>query len=147
LGPLKAVLAFRKKIGSVDEFRDAGHRGADPWLAADRRKLGGVEGRELGQRRRRIGLAVEILHMIRKVAQLTRFIDQAGLFLANRPVANKLHFSLLPDVVFVASMLHGTARGEIQLPTAQRIAGLLNDELESVAIAPDVPGAEMPADH
>jgi hypothetical protein len=23
------------------EFRDAGHRRADPWLAADRRKLGG----------------------------------------------------------------------------------------------------------
>jgi hypothetical protein len=50
-------------------------------------------------------------------------------------------------VVFFASMLHGTARGEIQLPTAHRIAGLLNDELEGVAIAPDVPGAEMPADH
>jgi hypothetical protein len=41
-------------------------------------------------------------------------------------------------------MLHGTARGEIQLPTAQRIAGLLSGKLESVAVAPDVPGAEMP---
>src|SRR6266446_4337498 len=98
-----------------DEFRNAGHRRADPWLTADRRKLGGVEGSEFGQRGRRIGLAVEVPHMIRQIAQLTRFIDQTGLFLANRPVTNKLHFSLLPDVVFVASMLHGTARGEIQL--------------------------------
>jgi hypothetical protein len=56
--------------------------------------------------------------MIRKIVQLTRFIDQTGLFLANRPVTNKPHFSSLPNVVFVASMLHGTARGEIQLVSA-----------------------------
>jgi hypothetical protein len=31
-----------------------------------------------------------------QVAQLTRFIDQAGLFLANGPVTNKLHFASLP---------------------------------------------------
>src|SRR5437899_4028219 len=127
--------------------------------------------------------------MIRKIAQLTRFIDQTGLCLANRPVTNKPHFSLLPNVVFVASMLHGTARGEIQLPTAHCIAGplilrsglwaasrrmttapvvaswfetredalltmretlrdhALSGKLESVAVAPDVPRAEMSADH
>jgi hypothetical protein len=31
-----------------------------------------------------------------EVAQLTRFVDQAGLFLALGPVTNKLHFSSLP---------------------------------------------------
>ena len=78
------MLAFRKKIGSAgdriagllgmvdiiqadgDEFRDAGHRRAEPRLAADSRKLGGVEGGELGQRGRRIGLAIEVLHMRRR---------------------------------------------------------------------------------
>jgi hypothetical protein len=30
--------------------------------------------------------------MRREIAQLTRFIDQAGLFLANGPVTNQLHF-------------------------------------------------------
>jgi len=46
---------------------------------------------------------------------LTRFIDQAGLFLANGPVTNKFHFLSLPGMV-VAWMLLGTAGGEIQLP-------------------------------
>jgi hypothetical protein len=32
--------------------------------------------------------------MIRQIAQLTRFIDQAGLFLADRTVTNKLHVDL-----------------------------------------------------
>jgi hypothetical protein len=35
----------------------------------------------------------------RKIAQLTRFIDQAGLFLADFTVTNKLHFRSLPRVV------------------------------------------------
>src|SRR5450759_2663994 len=50
-------------------------------------------------RGRRIGLAIEVLHMPGEIAQLTRFVDQAGLFLANCPVTNKLHFSSLPRVV------------------------------------------------
>jgi hypothetical protein len=57
-----------------------------------------------------------------EIAQLARFIDQAGLFLANCPVTNKLHLFSLPRVV-VAWMLLGTARGEIQLLTARRMAG------------------------
>jgi hypothetical protein len=32
--------------------------------------------------------------MIGQIAQLTRFIDQAGLFLADRTVTNKLHVDL-----------------------------------------------------
>jgi hypothetical protein len=32
--------------------------------------------------------------MIRQIAQLTRFIDQAGLFLADRTITNKLHVDL-----------------------------------------------------
>jgi hypothetical protein len=48
---------------------------------------------------------------------LARFVDQAGLFLADRAVTNKLHFVSLPGVV-VAWMLLGTGRGEFQLPPA-----------------------------
>src|SRR5712691_5695221 len=105
--------------------------------------------------------------------------------------------SISPLAVFSASMLHGTARGEIQLLTARCIAGslipaitaspllleerpaaasrrmgagsylmvrdarrraphheevcvrvhILNDEFEGVAVAPDVAGVEMSADH
>jgi hypothetical protein len=49
-------------------------------------------------------------------------------------------------------MLLGTARGEIQLLTARRMAGLwfgydLGDEFEGIAIALDAGGAEMPANH
>src|SRR6185369_160559 len=107
-----------------DEFGNAGHRRADPGLAADSRKLGGVDDTEFGQRGWRVGLPVEVLHMLRQIAQLTRFVDQTGLFLTNRPVTNKLHFLSLPGAaVFVAWMLHGTARGEIQLPTARRKIG------------------------
>src|SRR6266699_3040958 len=77
-----------------DEFRDAGDGSAEPRLAIDGGKLGGIEAGEFGQRGRRIGLAIEVLHMIRQIAQLTRFIDQAGLFLADRTVTNKLHVDL-----------------------------------------------------
>src|ERR1700676_1747385 len=103
-----------------DEFGDPGHGRAEPRGAADGRKLGGVEGGELGQRGRRIGLAIEVLDLPRQVAQLAGFVDQAGLFLANGPVTNKLHFVSLPGML-VAWMLLGTARAEIQLPS--RIAG------------------------
>jgi hypothetical protein len=68
-----------------DEFRDAGDGAPNARLAVDGGKLGGVEAGELGQRGRRIGLAVEVLHMRGQVAQLARFIDQAGLFLAKAP--------------------------------------------------------------
>src|ERR1700694_749313 len=34
--------------------------------------------------------------MGRQIPQLTRFIDQAGLFLAFCPITNKLHFASLP---------------------------------------------------
>jgi hypothetical protein len=52
----------------------------------------------------------------------------------------------------VSWMFHGTVRGEIQLLTARRIAGLRirhvpNHEFEGVAVAPDVPCIEMSADH
>src|SRR5258708_1490097 len=71
--------------------------------------------------------------MGRKVAQLAGFIDQAGLFRTLGPVTNKLHFSSLPwGFCLLGSFLgrflgtlHGTARREIQLPTACCIAGLL----------------------
>jgi len=45
---------------------------------------------------------------------LTGFIDQAGSFLPNGAVANKLHLLSLP-VMLIVWMLLGTARGEIQL--------------------------------
>src|SRR5712672_2826294 len=63
--------------------------------------------------------------MGRKVAQLAGFIDQAGLFRPLGPVTNKLHFSSLPWGFCLLGTLHGTARGEIQLPTdlQRRIAG------------------------
>jgi hypothetical protein len=45
-------------------------------------------------------------------------------------------------------MLHGTERGEIQWLNAPGFAGLLgSDELEGIAVALYVPGAEMSADH
>jgi hypothetical protein len=77
-----------------DEFRHAADRRADPRLAVDGGQLGGIERGEFGERGRRIGLAVKVLHMGGEVAQLTRFVDQAGLFLALGPVTNKLHVSL-----------------------------------------------------
>ena len=107
-----------KKIGSVgigdarflgvvaivqadrDEFRDAGDRGAEALLAVDGGKLGGIQRGELGQRGRRIGLAVEIPDLCRKIAQLAGFIDQAGLFRALGAVTNKLHF-ITPCGVFL----------------------------------------------
>ncbi len=91
---LLGVVAIIQPNG--DEFRDAGHGRTQPRLAVDGREFGGIEAGELGQRGRRIGLAIEVFHMIGQIAQLTRFIDQAGLFLANRTVTNKLHFSSLP---------------------------------------------------
>jgi len=103
----------------------AADRRADPGFAGDRGKLGGVEASDLGKRRRRKGIADEVLEMRRQVAQLTRFIDQTGLLLADFPVTNKLHFPSLPRVFSVAWMLHGTARGEIQLLTGWRIAAPL----------------------
>jgi hypothetical protein len=37
--------------------------------------------------------------MVGQVPQLARFVDQTGLFLANCPVTNKLHFVSLPEMV------------------------------------------------
>jgi hypothetical protein len=39
--------------------------------------------------------------MTGQIAQLARFIDQTGLFLANGSVTNELHFLLLPGVVWL----------------------------------------------
>jgi hypothetical protein len=39
--------------------------------------------------------------MAGEIAQLARFIDQTGLFLANGSVTNELHVSLLPGVVWL----------------------------------------------
>ena len=74
--------------------------GADPRMAADGVELGAIEGGKFGQRRRRIGLAVEVRYVIGQIAQLTRFIDQAGLFFANFPVTNELHVSQTPFWIF-----------------------------------------------
>src|SRR5882757_7286715 len=79
-----------------DEFRNAGHRRAESRLAVDGGKRGRIERREFCERCRRIGFAVEVLHVGRKVAQLAGFIDQAGLFRTLGPITNKLHFSSLP---------------------------------------------------
>ena len=75
-----------------DELRDAGDGGAQPRLAADGGKLGGVELGKLLQRSRRVGCAIEIPDLLRQVAQLAGFVDQALLFRALRAVTNKLHF-------------------------------------------------------
>ena len=77
------LLSYRTKGTRLCEFTR---------LAVDGGKLGRIEGRELGQRGRRIGVAVEIPDVARKVAQLAGFIDQAGLFGTLGPVTNKLHF-------------------------------------------------------
>ena len=65
---------------------------AEALFAVDGGKLGGIQRGELGERGRRIGLAVEIPDLRRKIAQLAGFIDQAGLFRALGAVTNKLHF-------------------------------------------------------
>src|SRR5450631_979439 len=79
-----------------DELRDAGDGGAEPRRARYGGKRRRVEGGELRQRRRRVGLAVEVPDMSRKVAQLTGFIDQTGLFVPLGAVPNKLHLMSLP---------------------------------------------------
>src|SRR6185437_6164980 len=85
---------FVRMIGIVEadgeEFGGAADDGTNPWLAADRGKLGRVEGSDLAQRGRRKGVSGEVCDMRRKVPDLTRLIDQAGLFLALLPVTNKL---------------------------------------------------------
>src|SRR6185369_11458191 len=97
-----------------DELREAGDGGAEPRRARYGGKGSRVERGEFCQRRRRIGLAVEVPDMSRKVAQLAGFINQTGLFVPLGAVPNKLHLMSLPGAV-PASLLHGTARGEIQL--------------------------------
>src|SRR5205085_908236 len=86
----------------------------------------GVELGKLLQRSRRVGCAIEIPDLLRQVAQLAGFVDQARLFRALRAVTNKLHFLTPFGVSFgimgVPAPLHGTARGEIQPLTGLRIA-------------------------
>src|ERR1700688_2371839 len=83
--------------------------------------------------------------MRRQIAQLAGFVDQAGLFLANGPVTNKLHFASLPGMVLVGlDASWNSARGN---STAEPHGSSLNDEFEGVAVAPDMGGAEMAADH
>src|SRR5205823_8844358 len=94
LGVVAVVQADR------NEFRDAGDRRAEALFAVDGGELGGIQRGEFGEPGRRIGLAVEIPYVGRKIAQLAGFIDQAGLFRALGAVTNKLHF-ITPCGVFL----------------------------------------------
>src|SRR5216683_1108697 len=93
LGMIDIVQADR------DEFGDPGHGRSQARLASDGRERVRVEGGELLQRGRRIGVAVEVLDVGRQVAQLAGFVDQTGFFVTDRAVTNKLHVSL-PSKVF-----------------------------------------------
>jgi len=74
--------------------------------------------------------AGEIPDLLRQVAQLAGFVDQARLFRALRAVTNKLHFLTPFGVSFrimgLPAPLHGTARGEIQHPKDRSSALLLS---------------------
>ncbi|MGY3121534.1 hypothetical protein ACVWXQ_005471 [Bradyrhizobium sp. S3.14.4] len=79
-----------------DEFRDAGDGRAEARLAGDGGQGGRVKARQLLQGFRRIGLAGQVLHMRRQVAQLAGFVDQAGLFHTLFAITNKLHSRFSP---------------------------------------------------
>src|SRR5262245_22479057 len=108
-----------------DELGNTGDGSAETGLAGDGRQRGRVDRRQLLQRLRRIGGAVEVLHMGREIAELAGFIDKAGLFSTLGPVTNKLHFSaLIVGFVFTCRLivtareglewlLHSTLQGSV----------------------------------
>src|SRR4029077_5563289 len=106
---------------------------------------------EFGKRRRRKGVSDEVLDMPREVAQLAGFVDQAGLFLADFPVTNKLHLLSLPGFFSLldASWNSAPPNSTADWPSARNPpfqTSALDDEFEGVALAPDMAGPEIAAD-